>query len=95
VGPTRLPPVLREIHKKAPNAKIMLMGYPRIFEKTSTFCFNSIKDGEQTWLTSTAMLLATVMGQATTEAGAEGVPTYFGDPTVAFAGTDSAVIRRP
>ncbi|MFC8845587.1 MULTISPECIES: hypothetical protein [unclassified Micromonospora] len=26
------------------------------------------------------------MGQASTEASAEGIPTYFGDPSVAFAG---------
>ncbi|MFC0029775.1 hypothetical protein ACFFMM_09600 [Micromonospora chaiyaphumensis] len=78
--------VLREIHKKAPHAQILLMGYPRLFEETSTFCFNDINDGERTWLNNTALLLATVMGQATTEASAEGIPTYFGDPSTAFAG---------
>ncbi|WP_157740034.1 SGNH/GDSL hydrolase family protein [Micromonospora narathiwatensis] len=78
--------VLREIHKKAPHAQIMLMGYPKLFKETSTFCMNAINDGERTWLNNTAMLLATVMGQAATEASAEGIPTYFADPTVAFAG---------
>ncbi|SIQ55735.1 SGNH/GDSL hydrolase family protein [Micromonospora avicenniae] len=78
--------VLREIHKKAPHAQILLMGYPKLFEQTGLFCFSEINDGERTWLNSTALLLATVMGQASTEASAEGIPTYFGDPTVAFAG---------
>ncbi|MFY1625815.1 hypothetical protein ACN268_21850 [Micromonospora sp. WMMD735] len=78
--------VLREIHKKAPGAQIMLMGYPKLFEDTGPLCLPEISDGERKWLNNTGMLLASVMGQATTEASSEGIPTYFGDPTFAFSG---------
>ncbi len=75
--------VLREIHKKAPAAKILLMGYPKLVEG---YCVLGIGAEELPWLNSTAELLATKMEEAVAEVKAEGVQVWFGNPTERFSG---------
>ncbi|MFI6759320.1 SGNH/GDSL hydrolase family protein [Micromonospora sp. NPDC050417] len=77
--------VLRQIHERAPNAKIMLMGYPRLLENHGT-CIFGIGAAEAPWLNSTADYLAAKMDEAVQEVKAEGVQVWFGNPIARFAG---------
>jgi len=58
---------LKAIHDKAPNAKIMLMGYPRLLENLGG-CIGGIGTEEAPWINEMADRLATRMGEAVAEA---------------------------
>ncbi|WP_155369222.1 SGNH/GDSL hydrolase family protein [Catellatospora vulcania] len=58
--------VLQEIHKQAPNAKIMLMGYPKLLENSGG-CVPGIGTSEAPWLNATGGLMATRMSEAVDE----------------------------
>lgn len=77
--------VLQEIKKKAPNAKIMLMGYPLLFENDGQ-CVVGIGTAEAPWLTQMGNHLATEMSNAVAQARAAGVNAWLSDPRDEFAG---------
>jgi hypothetical protein len=89
--------VLRAIHTLAPNARIMLMGYPRLLEGNAD-CLASVVVGdppqhvvdldpdEVAWLNDVADALAANMTILTAEERARGLPVWFSDPRDEFAG---------
>ncbi|MFD8688748.1 SGNH/GDSL hydrolase family protein [Streptomyces sp. NPDC059651] len=78
----RLVKTLAAIHAKAPYAKIVLMGYPRLLEHLGS-CVIGIGTVEGPWLNEMADVVATEMKGATADAGAYAV---FADPRDAFDG---------
>ena len=87
-GPVRssLDQTLREIHKKAPNAKIMLMGYPRLFENDGS-CVLGIGTDEAPWLNDMVSLTMNPMMQSVAhDLSAAGIPVTFSNPISDFAG---------
>jgi hypothetical protein len=78
---------LREVRAKAPNAKVVLMGYPKLLEGYGG-CVLGIGAGEAPWLNSMSTLLAQHMAEAADRANAAAGTQYvrFADPTSAFAG---------
>jgi hypothetical protein len=49
---------LERIHDQAPNAHIVLAGYPRLFDGTRFDCLDGLGDSELSWLNAMADLLA-------------------------------------
>lgn len=79
--------VLREIHRQAPNAKVLLMGYPKLFERGGQ-CIVGLGTEETPWLNEMSALLDTHMAAAVARANTAAGKTYawFSNPTSAFAG---------
>ena len=73
--------VLQAIHVRAPNAKILLLGYPRIFAG-SAWCVY-INDISREWLNKVADGLNSSL---TSAAGAAGSYVYYANPEYAFEG---------
>src|ERR1700733_15421337 len=77
---------MREIHKKAPNAKILLMGYPRLLEADGS-CVPGIGTEEASWLNQIAEeVMMPMMRSVAEELRPAGVPVYFSSPINYFAG---------
>ncbi|MFD8691829.1 SGNH/GDSL hydrolase family protein [Streptomyces sp. NPDC059651] len=82
----RLVSTLNAIHLKAPNAKIVLMGYPRLLENTGG-CVSGIGTEETPWLNDLADLLVTEMQGAVSDANSQySANAVFSDPRDEFAG---------
>lgn len=84
----RLAKTLDEIHQRAPNAKIVLMGYPVLLENDGQ-CSGAagIGTAEAPWLNSLAGTLATEMQGAVSDANSQyGANAVFSDPRDEFAG---------
>ncbi|MFF1832875.1 SGNH/GDSL hydrolase family protein [Streptomyces sp. NPDC058231] len=82
----RLATTLNELHKRAPNAKIVLMGYPKLLEKDGS-CVLGIGTEEAPWLNEMADTLATEMQGAVNDANTlYGAKAVFSDPRDEFAG---------
>ena len=79
--------VLGEIRVRAPNARVMLMGYPRLFERNGN-CVPLINNDEAAWMNDMSDLLAIHMKQAVGRANAKAGKTYvwFSDPRDEFEG---------
>lgn len=79
--------VLREVHKKAPYAKILLMGYPRLLEDTVE-CDLMFDPWDVDWLTEMADLVAARMQDAVVQIKGEipGLQITFANPIPDFAG---------
>ena len=77
--------VLKQVHQRAPNAKILLMGYPQLLENSGQ-CVPGIGTAEAPWLTDMGRLLNQRLSSAVATAGGQGVPVWFSDPTDEFAG---------
>ncbi|MFJ8199296.1 SGNH/GDSL hydrolase family protein [Streptomyces sp. NPDC096152] len=86
--------VLTEIHDRAPNAKIALMGYPPLIENRGE-CLSITVPGvgqiglsasSSDWLNSVADTLAGAMQQAADDARAKGIQVWFSNPKQNFAG---------
>lgn len=84
VLPGRLSTVLNQIHAKAANAKIVLMGYPKLFE-TASGCV-SINDQDRAWLNSVSDGLTNAMSAAAASARTAGIQVKFEDPQPFFTG---------
>ncbi|MFJ5548684.1 transglycosylase SLT domain-containing protein [Streptomyces sp. NPDC093225] len=82
--------VIENIHAKAPNAKIVLMGYPRVLPEDDGVCMPIFSLSERAWLGQVADHLATTMdGVARSlRTGPEKINVVFGDPRSAFRGKD-------
>ncbi|GGU32383.1 SGNH/GDSL hydrolase family protein [Streptomyces violascens] len=74
---------LNAIHSFAPNAKVVLMGYPRLVEKDHGCLPGAYEDVENDWVRTLADTLATEMSGATQDAGPWAV---FSDPRDEFDG---------
>jgi hypothetical protein len=87
-GPVRqsIVTVLKEIRKRAPNARIVLMGYPILVENVARPCIPGLDAFEVAWMAEMGNLLAEQMAAAAAEATAEGAPTTFSDPRSQFRG---------
>ncbi|MFJ4147845.1 NocE [Streptomyces galbus] len=82
----RLATTLNEIHKKAPNARIVLMGYPKLLENDGQ-CVLGIGTEEAPWLNQMADTVATEMKGAVDDANAQyQANAVFSDPRDEFAG---------
>lgn len=86
--------VLSEIAAKAPNAKIVLMGYPPLIEDRGA-CMSitipgvgqiGLSASSSDWLGSVADTLSTAMQGAVDDAKAKGVKAWFSNPKQNFAG---------
>ncbi|GAA2762665.1 hypothetical protein GCM10010103_17060 [Streptomyces paradoxus] len=86
--------VLTEISQKAPNAKIVLMGYPPLIEDRGA-CMSVTVPGlgqiglsasSTDWLNSVADSLAASMQRAVDDAKAKGIKAWFSNPKQNFAG---------
>ncbi|MER8184707.1 hypothetical protein [Kitasatospora sp. NPDC094015] len=85
---------LVRIHAKAPNAKIVLMGYPPLISGNGS-CLKiqmpglpdtGLSEASTGWLNGTAATLAAAMQHAADDAGALGAQVWFADPAKQFAG---------
>ncbi|WP_345463333.1 SGNH/GDSL hydrolase family protein [Actinoallomurus oryzae] len=86
-GPVRdaMKTVLLEIHRQAPNAEILFMGYPRLLDGNGQ-CIVGIGTAEAPWMNQMADLLDEQMSGAAADATADGAPVTFADPRSSFAG---------
>ncbi|MEZ5093984.1 SGNH/GDSL hydrolase family protein [Nocardioides sp.] len=75
---------LAEIHHFAPNAKIVLMGYPRLIQDGS--CTVDVTMAEVNWISDMTDVMRDQMALAAQHATAAGAPTTFADPIGDFAG---------
>jgi hypothetical protein len=82
--------VLAAVHMAAPNAKILLMGYPELLGQSNqpgVACVPGITSDSGGWLDQMAGLMDTAMGKAATDvAKADNAQVTFADPRNAFAG---------
>ncbi|MFE5122952.1 hypothetical protein [Streptomyces sp. NPDC056669] len=77
---------MKTIHDKAPNAKIVLMGYPRLLEDNGS-CVLGMEDVEGKWLNSVADILADEMKGAVDDANSQyKAKAVFSDPRGVFTG---------
>ncbi|HIZ99255.1 MAG TPA: SGNH/GDSL hydrolase family protein [Candidatus Janibacter merdipullorum] len=79
--PGRLDSLYAEIRAKAPNATVVVVGYPRIFMGEDCNALTWFSPEEQTRLNATADLLNSTLESAASRAGFS-----FADPTSAFTG---------
>lgn len=82
--PTSVATVLSQIKDKAPNATIMLMGYPALFE-TGSSCIG-IAEIDRPWLNTVAADLNSGLQSAASAASTPAGPVVFANPTAAFSG---------
>ncbi|MGB3376651.1 MAG: hypothetical protein WBA87_16115 [Microbacterium sp.] len=83
--PTSLGVVLNEIRSRAPNAKIALMGYPKLFESGSACIF--IAEDNMDWLNGVSDGIRSAMSAAATAADTMSAPhVIFVDPQTKFTG---------
>jgi hypothetical protein len=85
---------LQQIHRRAPNAKIVLMGYPRLLPARPTTCVQgmAISQDEQQWLNDTGTTLTTMLSTLATglrnSPDPVYVPVWFSDPRPQFYGKE-------
>ena len=89
VGP-RLTALLLEMRKKAPNARILVVGYPRFFSNHPDRVFDGtqIDKGDQKWINSETRHMDDVMAQAVKDAGGFGAGFEFVDVYDVFDGCE-------
>jgi hypothetical protein len=74
---------LQEIRKRAPSAKVMLMGYPTLLERSGT-CVPGIGTAEAPWLNSLGGVLADHLAEAVARVGGAAAGFYLSDPRDEF-----------
>jgi len=77
--------VLTQIHVKAPNAKILLMGYPEFFDNGGQ-CLVGIGTEEEPWLNQMADTMDSAMITAAANRRNAGINVLFSDPRSDFQG---------
>ncbi|MFE9597328.1 SGNH/GDSL hydrolase family protein [Streptomyces hokutonensis] len=83
----RIRAVLTRIHDVAPNAKIILMGYPELLSGAKDCVAGIGMEEEAPWLNSVADMLDTEMGGAASDAKSQdGINAVFADPRNTFYG---------
>ncbi|MEU9888417.1 hypothetical protein [Sphaerisporangium sp. NPDC051011] len=94
--PLSIKSVLTEVHKQAPNAKILVMGYPKLlpidnlWPLTCTIPTLGIQLSERRWLSDMAELMRTRQLEALSDFNnsVHGNWAYFSDPIDEFTGKD-------
>ncbi|MFE0019371.1 hypothetical protein [Amycolatopsis sp. NPDC059021] len=79
VGPS-VRAVFAEIRKAAPNAQILVMGYPRLFADDGGCLVPSLNDAETDWLNDMATLMEGVIKSAVADAYGKGIPVTYMTP---------------
>ncbi|QYN23656.1 SGNH/GDSL hydrolase family protein [Amycolatopsis sp. DSM 110486] len=77
--------VLDAVKLKAPNARILVMGYPILFELSGE-CIPGIGTEEAPWITEMNNRLDDVLGSAVASAKSAGTNAVWADPRAAFKG---------
>ncbi|WP_433077795.1 hypothetical protein ACQP1P_35510 [Dactylosporangium sp. CA-052675] len=79
--------VLYKIHDQAPNAKVLLMGYPRLLEWYGACLFPVVGPGEAGWIADMGVLLDQKLADAVSRANASGQQwAWYSDPNEEFDG---------
>jgi hypothetical protein len=76
---------LNEIHSKARNAKILVMGYPQLLDAVGS-CIPGLGTEEYSWLVEMGNVLDEAVKTAAHNAHAAGIEATFADPRNAFEG---------
>ncbi|MFF3162141.1 SGNH/GDSL hydrolase family protein [Streptomyces sp. NPDC003273] len=77
---------LREIHLQAPSAKIVLLGYPQLFDEDSLTCVSGVGGAGMIRINAMARTMASAQQQMVTALHASGVPVSCESPDPDFAG---------
>ncbi|MGQ4417457.1 SGNH/GDSL hydrolase family protein [Streptomyces sp. SAS_269] len=77
---------LREIHDQAPNAKIVLLGYPRLFNEDSLTCVSGVGGAGMIRVNAMAQTMASKQQQLVTSLHSSGLPVSYESPDSDFAG---------
>lgn len=79
---------VREIHRRAPNAKVVLMGYPQLIE-TPGDCYSAfLNQSEADWINSMALVMANSLTLAALELrDTDGIAVEFANPIPDFRGS--------
>lgn len=67
--PGRLDGIYRDIKARAPNARLVVLGYPRLFQVGGTNCILEINNTKRTRINQTADLLSSITAQRVAAAG--------------------------
>ncbi|MGI5214470.1 hypothetical protein [Plantactinospora sp. CA-290183] len=90
--------VLRAIAQEAPNAKIMLMGYPELMDNDGN-CVEwlgyGISDSEADWINQTGRELSDVLGEIAAAARTAGIQARFADPIANMDFAGQAICGNP
>jgi hypothetical protein len=89
-GPVRdsVEDAVREIHERAPNAKIVLMGYPRLIEKPGDCYTAFLNESEALWINDMSLVMANSLALAALELrDTDGIPVEFANPIPDFRGS--------
>ena len=80
--------VIAEIHAKAPKAKIVVAGYPRVYEASPSACLTGIiSQAERQWIADMADALDNQLSSNVTTANGTGTPfAFFANPKGDFIG---------
>ncbi|WP_392965953.1 SGNH/GDSL hydrolase family protein [Streptomyces sp. LN245] len=81
----RINTVLTRIHNLAPNARVVLMGYPRMMSGAGG-CIDLVDGDENQWLNSVADTLDEEMRNAASDVASTGANVVFADPRTEFDG---------
>jgi hypothetical protein len=86
--PAKLTATYNAIHAAAPNAVILVGGYPRLFtpDGDDNGCFGVISKTDKLWLNSMGDLMNTTIKSAVSTAAGTGMKIHFVDPEPTFAG---------
>ncbi|MEU5429694.1 NocE [Streptomyces olivoreticuli] len=82
---SKIAQTMKAIHAKAPNARIVLMGYPILLEKAGS-CIPGVGSAEAPWINEMGDLMLQVMQDATADANAAGANVTFSNPKEFFKG---------
>ncbi|QKW07398.1 hypothetical protein HUT18_14395 [Streptomyces sp. NA04227] len=79
--------VLRQIHAEAVNAKIVLLGYPRLFNENAGFCLSGVGGNEDvSWLNTMGEYMENKQQQLVDSLKQQGLPVSFESPDSDFEG---------
>jgi hypothetical protein len=76
---------VRQVHERAPNARIVLMGYPKLLEWLGQ-CVLGIGPTEADWLNEMSGHMNAMLEEVETTLRLEGISVWFSDPVDEFAG---------
>jgi hypothetical protein len=90
--PDKLKAAYRAIHQKAPNATIVVVGYPQLFPDNPFTTCTSVGERTQRFLNNLSGMLSLTIAKAVAGVRAEGIPIRYADATDTWrdgAGNDS------
>lgn len=86
--PAKLQATYNAIHALAPNAVIIVGGYPQLFtpQGDDGICLGMIAKGDKLWLNSMGALMDSTVQSSVKAVAAAGVKIYYADPEPTFSG---------